>query len=96
MATPITINEVIFQYNFITRLNKISNKYSINCLIPQDHPQVPEIINACNAEWGKIATQSDKAQSMGYMWVMPNDASKIAPDVMPMLDQSKQDRKSVV
>ena len=92
MAKNLQINGVIIQYCFLERVNPISNKFSFNCLIPQDHPQVAEIMAACSAEWLPISAGQPEtsAQSMGYIWVMPNDAQKIHPDVAPLLDPSKQ------
>ena len=92
MAKNIQINNVIIQYCFLERVNPISNKFSFNCLIAQDHPQVQEIMDACTAEWTPISAGQPETstQSMGYNWVMPNDTNKIHPDVAPLLDPSKQ------
>ena len=99
MAKNFTINNVLLQYNFLERVNPVSNKFSFNCLVPQDHPQIQEIMDACMGEWNKVSEGAAEtaAQSLGFSWVMPNDAQKIHPDLMAsgLLDPAKQYLKIV-
>ena len=91
MAKNFQIDNVILQYVFLERVNPISNKFSFNCLIPQDHPQVQTLIDACSAEWLKVSAGAPEssAQSIGYTLVAPNDPKKIEPSVAPLLDPTK-------
>ena len=92
MAKNIQIQNVIIQYCFLERVNPISNKFSFECLIPQDHPQVQDVMAACSAEWAAVGAGQPEtaAQSIGYNWTQPNDSKHIHPDVAPMLDPNKQ------
>ena len=92
MAKNITVNNVIVQYVFLERVNPVSNKFTFDCLIPQDHPQVAEVMAACSAEWLTVAAGAPEtaAQSMGTNWTLPNDTGHIHPDVAPMLDPNLQ------
>lgn len=91
----IIINNTILQYTFLERVNPISNKYSFNCLIPTDHPQAQDLINACSVAWSAVSAGSPEtaAQSMGYTILNAGDQAtltkKVHPTLLPMLDPSK-------
>lgn len=92
MATNLTINNAIIQYAFLDQVNPVSGKFSFECLIPQDHPQVAEIQAACSAEYLTVSqgAPETQAQSMGWNWTLPTDTKHIHPDTLPLLDQTKQ------
>jgi len=89
-TTYLTLNEVYIQYPFLSIPNATSKKYSIEAIIPENHPQFAQFVQVCNDQWAQVAQGSNNPQSMGYTEVSLNpkqDGSyEIKDEVRNLLD----------
>ena len=93
--SKIQLNNVLVQYAFIDSVNPISKKYSVDCIIPQNHPQLQEVMDAISAAWATAGKGLDytKAQSLSYVVTTKSAGAtegRFHPNIVPLLDDTMQ------